>query len=462
MVNENSPQRRPPPSRIRRHNLNVGDAQLVHRRRNLGRAADEFGAGAQGEQGGEPQRRLKFVGRVQLRVRQQLRQSSGMLAETPLLEPHLEELAALGPVALRSRRVPVLHPAAALGDESGSGRLLRGSSLLGRILRRPKLGVEDSWHGDVNAVHVAELGDDESLEFARDVGLSDLQDAPHAFLQRRRRLAQHLRHAPDARPLAVCGFGGRRRRQSADGFGIFGRRRGPLRPPPLFSVREPSFKAIARLRRAPLRAALRRVGGDARGARGPVVGGRGTSPGEGLVPEPHLSRRRLFRGVVAHALDVADPLLLGCLWFVRSGEQDVDLRLRASVVPLSDHALQPVRVLDARDGIGDALQSGGDGDDLADDVGQTVPIIVPIQNIPEIVATQARVSQPLSQKVPADCRFGFEDGSRDGALRDRGAPRERGDDQFALQALIFDHFIAEKVGQPVGRRHRRHLAAAVL
>ena len=100
--------------------------------------------------------------------------------------------------------------------------------------------------------------------------------------------------------------------------------------------------------------------------------------------------------------------------------------------PARPHDLaEPVGVLHAGDGVVNALESGRNGDDLADSSGEAVDIVVPVDEVADVEVGDAAVARPLAQEVVADLRVGVEDGGGDGALGHREPRREARDDHRA-------------------------------
>mmetsp|Transcript_29423 Transcript_29423/g.89314 ORF Transcript_29423/g.89314 Transcript_29423/m.89314 type:complete len:510 (+) Transcript_29423:476-2005(+) len=138
--------------------------------------------------------------------------------------------------------------------------------------------------------------------------------------------------------------------------------------------------------------------------------------------------------------------------------------LLEGVVLRAHHLAQPVGVAHARHRVGDALQSGGDRDNLLDGDVEPLPVVAPVDDRADVdlLRAQGAVLEPLSEEVHLDRRLGVEDGDRDGALGDWLLRRPVGDDELAREAGVGDHLLAQELGEAAGDGDRGRLLGAVL
>ena len=90
-------------------------------------------------------------------------------------------------------------------------------------------------------------------------------------------------------------------------------------------------------------------------------------------------------------------------------------------------AFQPIGFLHPLNGVVDVLDSRGDGDDLLDGVGETVDVVVPVDEIANIEVRNRRIVRPFPQEIVPNFGLRVEDGGRNGPLRDglsRGESRD--------------------------------------
>ena len=70
--------------------------------------------------------------------------------------------------------------------------------------------------------------------------------------------------------------------------------------------------------------------------------------------------------------------------FYRTNDLDIHNKCLSSRDPSCHPFVEPVRVLDARHGVGQALHGGGDGDDLLDRAPQPLPVVVKVHQVPDV------------------------------------------------------------------------------
>ncbi len=63
---------------------------------------------------------------------------------------------------------------------------------------------------------------------------------------------------------------------------------------------------------------------------------------------------------------------------------------------------------------------------------QSLLVVIPINQVPKVIALQAAILQPLSQKELPNGALTTEDRYGDGALSDRSTCRKAGDDEVAV------------------------------
>ena len=101
-------------------------------------------------------------------------------------------------------------------------------------------------------------------------------------------------------------------------------------------------------------------------------------------------------------------------------EKLVDSSLFENIIFLEHALVEPRWMYDTRNGIGDALKSGRDGDDFLNASAQSANVVLPIENLTNVEIDQRIVFQPFLQVVTFHTRLRVEDGQRYSSFRHRG------------------------------------------
>ena len=83
-------------------------------------------------------------------------------------------------------------------------------------------------------------------------------------------------------------------------------------------------------------------------------------------------------------------------------------------------------------------------DDFLDSATETLNVIVPIEDLPDVKVRHGRVTQPPSEEVLLDVVLCLENSNRNSTLADRGPFWLFGDDKLAVQSLSRAHEGCEK------------------
>jgi hypothetical protein len=107
--------------------------------------------------------------------------------------------------------------------------------------------------------------------------------------------------------------------------------------------------------------------------------------------------------------------------------------------------MQSSRVVNVRDGVGNHLHNGGDGDKYLDDQAKMLNVVLLVEDISELEAHEPRALEPLAEVRLLEALLSQEGDNRDCMLSNwRTGGLQVWDGELACKALVLGHAATEE------------------